>query len=65
MKASHCDECTRFDAVMGCKKGHKPRFYAPRHNPYNPDWGHKRRCDDFIPKSTDGLALNHSLSIKN
>jgi hypothetical protein len=64
MKAKDCLECAHLyrlfkaDINVYCAKGHKPRFYHPR-NELDQDWGWKRRCDDFAPKSdvsaTDAL----------
>lgn len=56
--AKHCDKCTHFRAYDAtpdgappqelCAKGHRPRFYVPT-TPVDPDWGYKRRCQDFAP----------------
>jgi hypothetical protein len=50
-QAKQCDECRHsgWDSVKGtvtCAKGHKPRFYQPRHMG-DELWGWKRRCDEF------------------
>lgn len=61
MKAKNCDECKFFHAPSelrpraSCAKGHKPRFYSPKNgNPYDFDWGWKRRCNDFEQEKTNG-----------
>jgi hypothetical protein len=54
-KARNCADCDHFRFVgtlqdaCECSKGHRPRFYNPR-SPNDPDWGWKRRCDDFKQK---------------
>lgn len=64
----NCDECEHADynfivspPIKGCEfkctKGHKPRFYKPRHaaDGYLAfDWGYKRRCEDFEPEAYTG-----------
>lgn len=54
MKAKFCDECRYHsftDDGMICAKSHKPRFYKPRtDHVLEWDWGHKRRCADFVEK---------------
>jgi len=50
----HCEDCQHREWVkvsngLRCRKGHKPRFYKPRNgNPYDAEWGWKRRCADFV-----------------
>ena len=61
MKARQCADCEHFEfkwpyEEAECFMGHKPRFYQPR-NPNDDDWGWKRRCEDFAPKS-DVSATN-------
>lgn len=60
MTARHCDECKHWQkdgrqvlTSMVCTKGHKPRFYVPRSDPRDTDWGWKRKCADFAPKETN------------
>ncbi len=59
MTARHCDGCTHCYMVqilgMTCEKGHKPRFYMPKHPNCN-EWGWKRKCSDYKPKENDKIA---------
>lgn len=59
MKTRDCQECMwgfycytenyKDGDKFTCLEGHKPRFYMPRdENPYNYDWGYKRKCGDFV-----------------
>jgi len=54
MKATNCDECKHFSYddgpnASGCEENHKLRWYAHKDdNPYNTDYGYKRRCDDYV-----------------
>jgi hypothetical protein len=48
---AYCLDCRHRDldderGALTCRKGHKPRFYAPR-APHDVNWGWKRRCADF------------------
>jgi hypothetical protein len=65
-KASHCDECKHasvkwflyrgppaFD-VLTCAKKHKPRFYQPKSNPHDCNWGWKRVCNEFETHNVRG-----------
>jgi len=50
-QTAYCLDCKHRDldderGALTCRKGHKPRFYAPR-APNAVDWGWKRRCADF------------------
>lgn len=53
METRNCDECKHFndEDVPGarvCEKNHKPRWYAPKNdNPYDLDYGYKRKCGDY------------------
>jgi hypothetical protein len=49
----YCEDCQHREFVkvsdLRCLKGHKPRFYLPRNgDPYDANWGWKRRCADFV-----------------
>ena len=53
-----CDECKHYNLIFGtkysdtdkvCEVGHHPKFYKPK-SPIDPDWGHKRKCQDFDPQ---------------
>lgn len=56
METRHCDECKHFNdedvpGTMACKKNHKPRWYAQKtDNPYDFDYGYKRKCGDYEGK---------------
>jgi len=57
MKTRYCADCEHADMrgdlknPLVCTKGHKPRFYMPRGDPFYPypdrTWGWKRKCADF------------------
>ena len=51
MKASDCIDCNNYQSdETACQIGHKPRFYKPKSDPHDPDWGWKRKCADFVEK---------------
>ena len=60
-KTRYCDECSNYDERKSrvsenpCGIGHKPRFYRQRVG-WSPDWGWKRRCEDFKEKRDDHPA---------
>jgi hypothetical protein len=55
-KSNFCDTCAHYNAKLRnvCEAGHRPRFYCPDTwaQAFHGDWGWKRRCEDFVAKST-------------
>lgn len=56
-RAKNCCECKHwkvdhFHTGGVCLRGHRPRFYKPRHES-DTDWGWRRRCADYEAREVE------------
>lgn len=78
LKKQYCDECEHFldnEVMMSrgsfnvvCGRGYKPKFYKPnlkRTGLPGTNWGWKRRCADFSPRTEETTNEKKEMTIKS